>query len=152
MKNKAHSLIVLLFGFILINGITSSFADSGKDAAVKQVKAAIEFAKANGKDAVISAINSDKFHDGELYVTVYDLTGTCLAHIKPEFVGQNQLNRKDPAGVAYIKERIDGVKAKNSIWTKYKFMNPVTKKLEDKEMYSELSDDLIYSAGAYFKK
>lgn len=132
-----------------------AMADAGKDKAVKMVKDAIEFTKKNGKDAAIAAVNKgDKmFKDGETYITIYDLEGKCIAHAtKPARVGQNLMSEKDPAGVFFIKERIEIAKSKGNGWQTYKFQNPTNKKIEPKEAYAELSDGLVYSAGAYSGK
>jgi signal transduction histidine kinase len=124
-----------------------------RQTAIDHVRQAIEFAKSSGKDALIAEINKGKFRDGEVYVTIYDLEGKCLAHpVKPALVGSNLMSVKDPDGVPYVKERNDLVKAKGSGWVRYKFANPVTKKLEQKEAYAELWDGLIFSCGAYEKK
>ena len=146
---------IKILGAVLLSALLTmnvSFADAAKDQAVKQVKDAIELAKKSGKDVAVAEINKGKFHEGELYVTVFNEQGVCLAHpIKPDFVGQNQMNKKDPGGVLYIKERVEGVKKTGNVWTKFKFQNPISKKLEDKEMYSELYEGYVFSAGAYKK-
>jgi cytochrome c len=132
-----------------------AFADAGKAKAVKMVKDAIEHTKKNGKDATIALINKGdaKFKDGETYITIYDLEGKCIAHAtKPARVGQNLINEKDPAGVLFVKERIELAKTKGNGWQTYKFQNPTTKKIEPKEAYNELHEGLVYSAGAYSGK
>lgn len=142
---------VTLFAFVFLFA-GQAMAD-GKAAAEKQVKDAIAYAKANGKDKAIAEINKGMFRDGELYVTVYDLTGKCLAHpVKAAQVGQNLIDTKDADGVAFVAERVKIVKENKAGWQKYKFMNPVTKKIEPKEVYNEGFEDLIFSAGAYEKK
>ncbi len=147
----AHAVV----GAALCFSSVFAYADAAKDKAVKMVKDAIEFTKKSGKDATIGLVNKGdaKFKDGETYITIYDLEGKCIAHAsKPARVGGNNLSEKDPTGVAFIKERIDLVKAKGNGWHSYKFQNPASKKIENKEAYAELHDGLVYSAGAYFGK
>lgn len=143
---KVWSLIAALW--MGISG--SAFADDGKALAEKQVKDAIAFAKAKGKEAVVAEVNKGGFKVGEVYVTIFDTEGKCLAHpTKPARVGQNLMNEKDPDGKLFIKERIDAVKAGKSGWQTYKFQNPDTKKMEPKEAYYEGWEGLAFTAGAY---
>jgi len=143
------SLFTLLFVTSLFANIALADPKSDAEGIVKE---AIKFSKENGKEKALAAINSGKFTRGELYVMVYDMEGKCLAHgTKPARVGQNMMGDKDPAGKEFIKERVEiGKKGKG--WQSYKFQNPTTKKLEDKETYNEAADGVIFSAGAYFKK
>jgi signal transduction histidine kinase len=154
MTTLRAGLFLFLFGCILLpfSG-TRAISPEAKQVAIDHVRQAIEFAKSHGKDAAIAEANKGKFKDGEVYVTIYDLDGKCLAHpTKPALVGSNLMSVKDPDGVAYVKDRTELVKAKGSGWVSYKFPNPVSKKLEKKESYAELWDGLIFSAGAYEKK
>ena len=145
MKNLA--ILAFLFAF----AIPGAQADEGKDAAVKLVKDVIAMVKKEGKDAAIAAVNKGQFTKGELYPLVYDMEGKCLAHgTKPARVGQNMINDKDPDGKLFIKDRIDIAKG-GSGWQKYRFQNPSTKKIENKEVYIENADGTIYAAGAYGK-
>lgn len=142
----------LLALMMLITFSTFGYAEDTKITAVNFVKEAITFAKANGKDAVIKATNEGKFKDGDIYLTLYDMDGKCLAHpASPARIGQSFLNDKDPDGKLFVKERIELVKTKGSGWQSYKFTNPQTKKKDIKEAYNELYDGIIYSCGVYKK-
>jgi len=78
------------------------------------------------------------------------MSGKELAHgSNKKMQGVNLIDLKDTDGKAYIKERIDLVKAKGKGWQDYKFVNPVTKQMEPKSMYFEKFDDLIISCGVY---
>lgn len=146
---KTLTTVALLF---FITFISDANAKDLRLDAVKLVKDAIEYSKKNGKDAVISEINKGKFKDGDTYVTLYDLDGTCLAHpTSPTRIGQNFMNEKDPDGKFFVKERIELVKAKGSGWQTYTFMNPKTKKSDSKEAYNELHDGVVFSCGVYKK-
>jgi signal transduction histidine kinase len=154
MTTFRAGLFLLLFGSITLpfSG-ARAIGPEAKQVAIDHVRQAIDFAKSHGKDVVIAEINKGKFKDGEVYVTIYDLEGKCLAHpVKPALVGSNLMSVKDPDGVAYVKDRTELVKAKGAGWISYKFPNPVSKKLEKKEAYAELWEGLVFSAGAYEKK
>ncbi len=121
--------------------------------AVAMVKSAIAYYKENGKDKTIAAINSrQQFIDRDLYVVIYDMQGKNLAHgANARMVNKELLEMKDMDGKAYMRERIDLIKAKGKGWQDYKFNNPVSQKIEPKTMYVERIDDLIFGCGIYKK-
>ena len=55
----------------------------------------------------------------------------------------------DVDGVPYVKHRMDLAKSKGTFWQDYKFTNPVTKKIEPKQMYCEKLDDTAVCGGIY---
>ncbi len=64
--------------------------------------------KANGKEKAFADFCNPKgaFVDPDLYITVYDLTGKCLAHgANSKMIGKDLIGLKDPDGVAFVKER-----------------------------------------------
>ena len=125
------------------------------DEATAMVKKGVAFIKANGKDKGYAAItNKDNkdFHDRDLYLAVHALDGTCIAHgTNEKMVGKNFMEMKDIDGKEYIKERVEFAKAKPTFWTDYKFVNPVSKKIEPKTAYCERLDDTIVCGGIYKK-
>ncbi len=70
---------------------------------------------------------------------------------KKDRIGKNMLNDKDPDGKAFVAERVQVAKEKGSGWQDYKFMNPVTKQIEQKAAYFERVADVILVSGAYRK-
>jgi cytochrome c len=153
MKKLAVCLVGVLA--ILWGAAWVQAGDVGtKDEAVALVKKAIEYIKANGNDKAFAEISNPKgpFVDRDLYVVVYDMNAKCLAHgQKKSMVGKELIDFKDIDGKPYMKERVDLMKKQNTAWQEYKFMNPLTKKVEPKEIYIERSGDLIVGAGAYKK-
>ncbi|CAN5820399.1 hypothetical protein BH11PSE8_BH11PSE8_41620 [soil metagenome] len=131
---------------------SSTFANATKDDATSMVKKGVTFIKANGKDkgyAEISNKEGQFVHD-DLYLTVYGMDGTVRAHgANAKMVGKNLIDLKDVDGKAFVKERVDMAAAKPSFWQEYKFTNPVTKKIEPKNMYCERLDDTIVCGGVY---
>jgi signal transduction histidine kinase len=116
------------------------------------VKKAIAFYKANGKEKAFEAISDvkGKFVDGDLYIFAYDMSGKCVAHGgNPKMVGKDLIELKDADGKAFVKERVEIIKAKGKGWQNYKWTNPVTKTIEDKTAYVEKVDDVIIGCGAY---
>src|SRR5262245_5702823 len=61
----------------------------------------------------------------------------------------SEIDDKDPDGKAFVKERVELAKAQPSFWQSYKFMNPVTKTIEPKQMYCERLDERAICDGIY---
>src|SRR5262245_39807846 len=124
-----------------------------KEEAIAMVKRAVIFINGHGPEKAYAEITNkaSQFHDRDLYITVLDLDGKVLAHgQREELVGKGLIDAKDPDGKLFVKERIELARAQPSFWQNYKFMNPVTKKIEPKEMYCErLNETMVCGGGVY---
>jgi cytochrome c len=90
------------------------------------------------------------FVDRDLYVVVYGLDGSVLAHgQQAKLVGQNILDMRDPSGKPWIKERVQLAKDNDHFWHDYKFRDPITKKTLDKTSYCERLSETVVCAGVY---
>jgi cytochrome c len=122
------------------------------DEAVAMVKKAIAYMKANGKEKAFAEISNPKgrFVDRDLYVTVYDLNGTCLAHgFNQKMIGKNMIDLKDPDGKPFVKERNEMAKTRDRFWIDYKYINPTTKQIGNKSMYTERFGEILVCCGIY---
>ena len=128
-------------------------ADQGTAAeAEAMVKKAVAFIKAQGPEKAYDEFtNGKQFKDRDLYVVVYDLNGKNLAQgANPKLVGKDLIGLKDPDGKPLIKMFIDLAKEKGKGWVEgYKFMNPVTQKIEGKAMYLERVGETLVGCGIY---
>jgi cytochrome c len=115
------------------------------------VKKAIEFYKKNGREKALAEISNPKgkFVDRDLYVTVYALDGTCLAHINSKIIGKNMWDQRDIDGKHFTQERLEAAKTQSSGWQDFKYFNPMTKKIEPKRQYWGRHDDVVFATGAY---
>jgi signal transduction histidine kinase len=116
------------------------------------VKKAVAYLKANGNEKAYEEFTNGKtFKDRDLYVIVYDLNGKCLAQgANAKLVGKDLIGLKDPDGKPIIKMFADLAKEKGKGWVEgYKFMNPVTQKIEGKAMYLERVGDVLVGSGIY---
>lgn len=123
-----------------------------KEEATAMVKKAIEFLKANGAEKAYAEISSktSQFKDRDLYVVVYGLDGKVLAHgANEKLIGKDLMDATDVDGKPYVKERVDLAKSKGTFWQDYKFVNPVTKKVEPKQMYCEKVGETAVCGGVY---
>lgn len=123
---------------------------TAKEAEV-MVKKGVAAIKAN-RDKAVQEISSNKdvWVDRELYLVVYKMDGTAVAHgTSPKMVGKNMLDLRDADGKEHIKERMELAKTKASFWQDYRTLNRDNKKIEPKQMYCEKVTDLIVCGGIY---
>ena len=116
------------------------------------VKKGVTYIKANPREKAMAEITdrTGQFVDRELYLTVYTLDGTAVAHgANAKFVGKNMIDLRDADGKEHIRERMELAKTKATFWQDFKFVNPVTKKMEPKSMYCERLTDLVVCGGIY---
>lgn len=150
---RFYCLVVALI-FAAIN-MGAAFAEvQGTPAEAEAiVKKAAAYIKANGKEKAIAEFNnaSGQFRDKDLYITAYELDGTCRAHFNPKLVGKNLTELRDKDGKFFIKDRLDIATKKGKGWQDYKYVNPVTKEVEPKAVYVEKAGDLVLACGAYKK-
>ena len=124
--------------------------------AVAMVKRAQEMFKKDGADATFKAISdpsNKEFHDRDLYVYVYELSGLCVAHgARPALIGRNLIDIKDQDGNYLVRAHIEIAKGPGSGWVSYKWPNPVNNKIEDKVSYVEkMGDNYFVGVGVYPK-
>ena len=150
MKSKFALALALALGAASI-GAAEPARVTVKEAEA-MVKKGVVYIKANPLDKAMADITDKKgaFVDRELYLTVYKLDGTALAHgANEKFVGKNMIELRDADGKEHIRERMELAKTKTTFWQDFKFTNPVTKKMEPKSMYCEKSADLVVCGGIY---
>jgi cytochrome c len=146
-------LISALASTLVFAGAAAMAADgANKDEAIAMVKKAVAFIKEQGAEKAYPEITNKagKFIDRDLYVVVYQLDGKVLAHGSNEkFVGKDMSDAQDVDGKLYVKERVELASKQASFWQDYKFVNPVSKKVEPKQMYCEKLDNTAVCAGVY---
>jgi signal transduction histidine kinase len=144
--------ILLVAALVALGGMASAATGATKDEAVAMVKKAVAAIKSEGPDKAYAEISNPTgpFVDRDLYIVVYGLDGMVLAHgADKKRIGTNQMNDKDADGKEFVKERIELAKTHDSFWQSYKFMNPVTKKVEPKQMYCERLEQTVVCGGVY---
>jgi cytochrome c len=137
---------------VVVPGAALATQGATKDEAVAMVKKAVAAIKTEGADKAYAEISDPRgpFVDGDLYIVVYRMDGLVVAHdADKNRIGTNLLHDKDVDGKEFVKERIDLAKTASSFWQSYKFMNPVSKTIEPKEMYCERLNDTVVCGGVY---
>jgi len=111
-------------------------AGASKADAQSQVSAAIAHYKKAGHEPTIKDLNtSAEWKTKGMNVIVTDFKGVVLASsLNDKLVGKNTYEIKDPAGKAFVKEFISTAQ-KGEGWIDYQFINPESKKLEERSMF-----------------
>lgn len=137
----------------LAGGDLVTAAPATKAEAVAMVQKAVAAIKSEGAEKAYAEISnsSGPFVKGDLYIAVVGFDGTLLAYGSDvgERVGNNVMNIKDSDGKEVVKERIELAKNEPTFWQSYKFINPVTKTIEPKQMYCERLEETIVCGGVY---
>jgi signal transduction histidine kinase len=140
---------------ILINLLLASFsfaAGGTADEAKALVNKAVAYVKAEGKENAFAEFTNQKgkFVDRDLYIFAVDFNGVTLAHGgNAKLVGKELSGLKDADGNYFIKKFIELAKTKGSGWVDYKWVNPVTKKIESKATYVQKVDNFFLGCGVY---
>jgi hypothetical protein len=147
-------VVQLAVATVLIAGANTALAGefATKDEATAIVKKAVALIKEQGADKTYPLISdkSGQFVSRDLYVVVYGLDGKVLAHgSNGKLIGKEMLDAQDVDGKFFVKERVELAKAQGTFWQEYKFANPVSKKVEPKEMYCERLGETAVCAGVY---
>jgi hypothetical protein len=133
-------------------GNPAAAANVSKDEAVAMVKKGVAAINSMGTEKAYAEFSnpSGPWVDRDLYLVVFRLDGTTLAHgANARQVGVNVIDRKDVDGKEFVRERVETAKTKTSFWQDYKYTNPTTKKIEPKTMYCEKQADTVVCGGVY---
>ena len=154
-----RSIGVVLSALLLSLGFMTSAAAQDKSKGTKQeavamVEKAIAHIKKAGKEKAFADFNNKNgpFTDRDLYVVVYDMKGKVLSHgANEKMIGKDVIDLRDVDGKYFVKERVEMMsKSPNAKgWQDYKFMNPVSRAIEPKQMYLQRLDDMIVGCGVY---
>lgn len=130
----------------------STFSGGTTREAAELVEHAADFYARQGRDQAFATFNDPhgEFVNRDLYLFVYDMNGTVLAHGgNPKLIGQNMLDARDADGKTFIRERIDIASREGHGWQDYMFRNPETGENESKTSYIRRVDNVIMGCGVY---
>lgn len=110
-------------------GVTRSEAQAQVGAAVAHVK------KAGVEQAIKDFNTAPEWKVKGMNVIFNDMKGLVLASsLNERLVGKQTLEMKDPSGKEFVKE-FTATAQKGEGWIDYQFINPETKKLEERSMF-----------------
>jgi cytochrome c len=150
MKQTSLVAAIAIIAGISAPAWSAEFAT--KDEAVAMVKKAVAAIGQQGAEKAYAAFNAKDggFTDRDLYVVVYGLDGKVLAHgANAKLIGKDLMDAQDVDGKYYVKERTDLARKQADFWQDYKFVNPVSKKIEPKQMYCQRLAETAVCAGVY---
>jgi len=140
-------------GLLVLPAPVQAAGDHGnRDEAMAMVDKAAALVKQDGPAAFPKLSDkSGPFVDRDLYIVVFDNTGKVMAHGgNPALVGVNLLAAKDPDGVPFVQNILASAKeTPGGSWVKFKFTNPLSKKIEQKVMYVRQVGDYAVNCGVY---
>jgi uncharacterized protein len=146
---------VAVFGGVMLTALASpTWAEFGtREEAIAMVKRVQAKIKKDGLAATCRAINggAKEFHDRDLYPFIGDFSGNNPANGgTPSVVGKNILDIKDQDGKFVVKDAIAIARNQGSGWMDKRWLNPITKTIEDKSVYIErFGDNYFVGVGIY---
>jgi cytochrome c len=152
MSKQNLKIAIALSGVLAFAGTAAAGESATKDEATAMVKKAVSFIKEQGAEKAYAEISNKagRFIDRDLYIVVYQLDGKVLAHgANEKFIGKDMSEAQDVDGKLYVKERTEMANKQPSFWQDYKFVNPVSKKVEPKQMYCERVENTAVCGGVY---
>lgn len=132
---KTVSAVALSLG---LAGVAGAQDKGTKDEAKALADAAVAHVKAVGAEKAYKDFSTDKakWVKKDLYVFVFDMQGTSLAHGgNAKLVGQNLTEMRDDKGRSGTTEMAKIAKTSGTGWYDYDFANPVTQKTAAKTSY-----------------
>jgi len=142
-------VVAILVSLLFVGG---ALAGGTADEAKTLVEKGAAYVKDNGKEKAFEAFTNREggFVDRDLYIFAVDFDGLTVAHGgNAKLVGKNMIGLKDADGKYFIQEFIQVAKTKGTGWVDYKWVNPETKKIEDKSTYIMKIDDYFLGCGIY---
>jgi signal transduction histidine kinase len=122
------------------------------DDAENLVSRAIRFCKKAGKEAALALVSFGDgfFFKGQKYVFVLDENGMMLAHgINQRYIGRDFLWVKDFEGRSFIKDIVEIARSDGYGLVEYKWINPLSGKVEPKMVYFKKHEGMIFCSGIY---
>lgn len=124
-----------------------------RDEAIAMVQRVQEMYRKSGLDATIKAIRAKEkaFFVRDLYAYILDLNGVVMANgPTPAVQGKDISEFRDQNGKYLVKEEIEICKGPGHGWVDFRWLNPVTKNIEDKSAYLEkLGQQYCTGVGIY---
>lgn len=152
----AAALLLLAVPAATPAGQRSRPAQGSRKEAQAMVEKGVRWVKERGRERTLAEITragtekKGAFLDRDLYIFAYDFDGVCVAHgANPKLIGRNLWDLADADGKYLIRGLVETAR-KGSGWYRYKWSNPLTKKIEDKLAFvMKVDDTLWFGCGVY---
>ncbi len=139
----------------IVQNLSSLFGLGAKGTlteAKAMVKKGVAYLKSHGRERALEDFSNlnGRFRDLDLYLIVFSMDGKVLAHgWDKEVIGKNVMGLKDADGKEFMKELLDIAAQKGKGRVEYKYMNPISKKVETKATFFKKLGDMVVASGAY---
>ena len=123
-----------------------------RDEAIAMVQRVQEMYRKAGFEATVKAIRAKDraFFDRDLYAYIIDMNGVVLANgAVPAVQGKDISEFRDQNGKYLVKGEIEICKGPGHGWIDFRWLNPVTKVVEDKSAYLERLGPYCTGVGIY---
>ncbi len=124
----------------------------GRQTCVELVRRGVAHLRAVGKERACDDFDDPRgsYIFGEFYISAFDVRGVRMANgLDPASRGEHIYEIQDADGKQHVRAIIEKAKARGKGWEDYKWMNPVTRRVEPKSVYFELIDDVVVTCGIY---
>ena len=152
-------LVCLLGLFLLTVGFGLPAApvmaeDANPQAIVDLVNNAVQLIVDKGEEDAFALLTdpNGEWVSGDLYVFVYDLSGTIKAHLNKKLEGKNLMNLKDVKGKVFAAEFVSIAKSEQGEgWCEYYWPKPNEKEASPKVSFIKRvpGKDLLVGLGVY---
>jgi hypothetical protein len=149
MLKSGKMALIAGIAFLLTGAVAPASADISDEAKALGEKAVALIAAEGEKAFPLLSDPKGEYVKGAMYVTVLDSKGVVRANINPKLVGMNMWESADPDGVKFTQEAIKIGQTTGSGWQKYRFTNPVSKKIEPKQTWVQKAGEFVTLCGFY---
>lgn len=152
LRSAGLARVGLLLCAALLAGPVAAQERGSARQAQEMVARAIALYDAVGMARSLREITLDpvtRFRDRDLYLFVFDLTGTNAASAaNPRAVGSNAYWARDADGRLFVQDMIARARPQGA-WVDYRFPDPLTGDLMAKSSWVVLHDNLVFGCGIY---
>jgi cytochrome c len=146
---KRIAAVSLILGAWAVGALATAGEKGTPAEAQALLDKAVKLVQTEGNTKALAAFNDPKgqFVDRDLYVFCYGPDGKITAHHDPARIGNEVASIKDADGKDIGKEMMAAGTKGGTV--EYKWMNPVSKKVETKVSYLKKAGDQVCGVGAY---
>ena len=149
-RRKLLAAVLAAAGLPLVSAHAAAHGTAGEAKALCEKAAA--YLNQAGPDKAFAAFDDTHgpFVDRDLYVFVRSMDGNTVAHgANMAMIGHTSLELRDADGKPYNREMIELARSKGSGWVDYRWLDPLTKKIEQKSSFIERVGEYVVGVGFY---
>jgi cytochrome c len=147
-------LMITIMSIFLSASVGQAGEDANRNAAIEMVKRIQDKFIKDGAETTFKSVTDpsiQEFHVGDLDPFISDLNGLIFAGAQRSLIGKNMIDIKDPDGKYPVRMMINIANGPVRGWVIYKWINPRTKKIQQKTTYIEKMGDYFVGAGIYLE-